>query len=346
MVFRDRVRNFGKGSSKGGFLGTPGLRARTPMMEEGSLPHISIGTYDGPLDEIRGVERSPGAMRQDLPGRRIDTSHRAAEMDSRMSAVLEARRQNKLTAADPGLSTRGVTGAPGRGGRAVTGGLEGRGTPSAGRKRPAPGIKGGTKRGLERRGVRPEPGTRRINPGPNANRGMAGYKGSFNSAFAAALKEQDQRAMGGLKAGYNSALGDALRKVKNAEDAKAMGAMKAGYNQMFGEALQHGRDAEAFARRTGQGTPRVNRRVPIMDTPTGRGGGGGTGGGGGRPPGGTTRGTDRPVREAIEREKGKLFKGKGRGLMIGAGAAVIAGLAYSGRRGEGSSGGRTSMGRY
>lgn len=35
-----------------------------------------------------------------------------------------------------------------------------------------------------------------------------------------------------------------------------------------------------------------------------------------------------------------------KGLMIGAGAAVLAGLAYSGRRGEGSSGGRTSQYRY
>lgn len=41
----------------------------------------------------------------------------------------------------------------------------------------------------------------------------------------------------------------------------------------------------------------------------------------------------------------EAMKGK-KGLAIGAGAAVIAGLAYSGRRGEGSSGGRTGMTRY
>lgn len=40
-----------------------------------------------------------------------------------------------------------------------------------------------------------------------------------------------------------------------------------------------------------------------------------------------------------------LTKNK-KGLAIGAGAAVIAGLAYAGRRGDGSSGGRTSMYRY
>lgn len=43
---------------------------------------------------------------------------------------------------------------------------------------------------------------------------------------------------------------------------------------------------------------------------------------------------------------GRKLSKRGRGLLIGAGAAVVAGLAYSGRRGEGSSGGRTSMSRY
>jgi hypothetical protein len=51
-----------------------------------------------------------------------------------------------------------------------------------------------------------------------------------------------------------------------------------------------------------------------------------------------------PVQGAVDNTR-KLSK-RGRGLMIGAGAAVVAGLAYSGRRGEGSSGGRTSMSRY
>ena len=39
------------------------------------------------------------------------------------------------------------------------------------------------------------------------------------------------------------------------------------------------------------------------------------------------------------------IKNKGR-LAMGLGAAVVGGLAYSGRRGEGSSGGRTGMTRY
>jgi len=55
---------------------------------------------------------------------------------------------------------------------------------------------------------------------------------------------------------------------------------------------------------------------------------------------------DKGVRQADSAGIQALKKGKGRGLAIGAGAAVIAGLAYSGRRGEGSSGGRTGMTRY
>ena len=62
-----------------------------------------------------------------------------------------------------------------------------------------------------------------------------------------------------------------------------------------------------------------------------------------RPPGGGG-GPGGAIRESLERSGKKGFSK--RGLLIGAGAAVVAGLAYSGRRGEGSSGGRTSPYRY
>lgn len=87
--------------------------------------------------------------------------------------------------------------------------------------------------------------------------------------------------------------------------------------------------------------------TPVTMGPTRRGPAAGTGGGTTTP---VTMGPTRrrppagPVQEAVNTTK-KLSK-RGRGLMIGGGAAVIAGLAYSGRRGEGSSGGRTSMSRY
>jgi hypothetical protein len=65
-----------------------------------------------------------------------------------------------------------------------------------------------------------------------------------------------------------------------------------------------------------------------------------------RPAGAGAGAVDDVVRQADVAGKKALFKGKGKGLLIGAGAAVVAGLAYSGRRGEGSSGGRTSQYRY
>lgn len=87
---------------------------------------------------------------------------------------------------------------------------------------------------------------------------------------------------------------------------------------------------------------RGSQNVPVI--PSGPSGPGGTGPMG---PGRTTTpppGGGGPVREALERNKKKGFSKKG--FLIGAGAAVVAGLAYSGRRGEGSSGGRTSQYRY
>ena len=125
-------------------------------------------------------------------------------------------------------------------------------------------------------------------------------------------------------------------------------------------------------RMPGAGGPRAigpgGNRLPVLAPralPGGGGGGGGTTtpvsirpnprGGGPNPRGGgiTTPVTLGPTRKrppgaAVTEAAGNARKlpKRGRGLMIGAGAAVIAGLAYSGRRGEGSSGGRTSPYRY
>ncbi len=66
-----------------------------------------------------------------------------------------------------------------------------------------------------------------------------------------------------------------------------------------------------------------------------------------RPPAGSAPDA---VGNAVKKARGDglrgLMKGRGRGIAIGMGAAVIGGLAYSGRRGEGSSGGRAGMSRY
>jgi hypothetical protein len=136
MVYSNPIKNFGRRRGPGGFV--PGARVNNTTQEMGSLPSIFIGEHGGSgvsqMNDVRGyASRRP--MVQDLPGRRIDTSHRAGEMDSRMSAVLEARRTQRLAAADAGLSGRGLKNAPGRGARPVRGGLERRGTiPGAGER--------------------------------------------------------------------------------------------------------------------------------------------------------------------------------------------------------------------
>jgi hypothetical protein len=62
-----------------------------------------------------------------------------------------------------------------------------------------------------------------------------------------------------------------------------------------------------------------------------------------------TTGAGPTAKAVADSKSGKSFfnmmKGK-KGLKYGAAAAVIGGLAYTGRRGEGSSGGRTSMYKY
>jgi hypothetical protein len=115
-------------------------------------------------------------------------------------------------------------------------------------------------------------------------------------------------------------------------------------------------------------------RRPMLALPSGGGGGGtrrpmlalpsGGGGGGGRitkppkppkPPGkkvvdDALKGADdlgKAAGNAAEKavKQKNIFKGHGKGLLIGAGAAVVAGLAMN-RRGSGTSSGRAGMTRY
>lgn len=106
---------FGRGRKSGsGFLNLPYTGSRLPG--EGEMGGFnsafsgrtmsSLGTSSGPMTTSLGGDYGP---------------------------VLAARRQAKLAAADPGLSTRGRVNAPGRATRPVTGGLETRGVrPAAG----------------------------------------------------------------------------------------------------------------------------------------------------------------------------------------------------------------------
>jgi hypothetical protein len=122
--------------------------------------------------------------------------------------------------------------------------------------------------------------------------------------------------------GYAGVVGDSVRKVQ-AETRAARAPMRR-------DMLQRAKNNAAYtgARRgttgagAGAGAGAIDDAIRNAPTPTA------------------------PAREAAERVGKKGFMRSGKGMLIGAGAAVVAGLAYSGRRGEGSSGGRTSQYKY
>lgn len=126
--------------------------------------------------------------------------------------------------------------------------------------------------------------------------------------------------LGQLQGGYAGVVGDSVRKVQ-AETRSARAPMRR-------EMLQRAKNNPAYtgARRGATGAG-VGAGAGVIDD--------------------AARGTPTAVaREAVEKVGKKGFMRSGKGLAIGLGAAVIGGLAYSGKRGEGSSGGRTSQYRY
>lgn len=219
-----------------------------------------------------------------------------------MGQVMEARRMNKLNAADPGLSTRGVRGAPGRGGRAVRGGLENRGVRGA----PGRGARPVTG-GLEGRGVRPAAGTRRL-PGSNLpvlrGSNLPAVTGSNLPAVRSGSSVTPVRPGSNLPARVSSMgpTGPSTRRP-----------IQATYDRPARRMIESGR---------------TTTRAPIDTSRVATAGGRSTGG----------------LGDNAGRSLSKMRNGKG--LLIGMGAAVVAGLAYAGRRDEGSSSGRSSAYRY
>lgn len=221
-----------------------------------------------------------------------------------MGQVMEARRMNKLNAADPGLSTRGTR--PGVGSRLrpmAPGGLEGRGVRGApGRgSRPVTG-------GLEGRGVRPAPGTRRL-PGSN----LPVLRGSNLPAVAGS----NLPAVRG---------GSSVTPMSPGRNLPARTTSMGPTGPSSRRPIQATYDRPA-QRMLGPGPNRTSTRAPIDP-------------GVARPAARSTGGVGDSGARGLSKMK------NGRGLLIGMGAAVVAGLAYAGRREEGSSSGRSSAYRY
>lgn len=180
MAFMDRFKARKSYMPKDGYLGA-GIGQEMDMRRhvgysrmfgEGDLAGFNVTSsaqLGGTRRQIGGTGRDARQMTSTAVNpRSMGPQSVTMRNESHINRVLETRRQAKLSASDPGLSTRGRINAPGRGGRPVTGRLEGRGVrPDPGtRVRPGRGPIGGTGRGLEDRGVRPAPGSRRI---PNRN---------------------------------------------------------------------------------------------------------------------------------------------------------------------------------
>lgn len=291
-----------------------------------SRASIFVGQHGGIIDDFADFNSTSGykmgrnPMVQDLPGRRIDTSHVAARGGPTFDDVLKARRAKGMDLggpSDPGLSQRGRRGAPGRGGRAATGGLETRGArPSEGTRRKP--LKVG---GLETRGARPAPGTR-MAPGP--------VYGPGRREMIQGQRAARERLMGNIEA---NRAGNRASRFRNAQGfVGEYGPTRA---DMIKNNVRLSREGRSGGfRRSGVGAGgTVSTASDIAE--------------------GAMHGPGRAELEAIKRAgktntKQPLMKGmkNKKALLIGAGAAVIGGLAYSGKRGEGSSGGRTSQYRY
>lgn len=298
MVYRNPFKNMvGRGKASG-FV--PGARVPQINTTPGARASVHIGDLDGMMglgssNSQFGTGIINGGMGQAGPGRVI-----ASRSD--YSGVLEARRSARLAAADPGLSTRGRMGAPGRGARPVSGGLEGRGTAAAGRRRPMSGPRGGTQRGLEGRGVRPAAGSRRVG-----------------------LETRGVRPAPGTRTAPGPMYGPGRTEFVNARRARIRGNVEASRAGRTGGFRASGLEMPVH----GPGRAELAAITSSIDDAA-------------RTAAGVGR---RDVATAGGRGLSNLTKNKA-GLAIGLGAAVVAGLAYKGRRGKGSSGGRTQMTRY
>jgi hypothetical protein len=201
----------------------------------------------------------------------------------------------------------------------------------------------GQLRGLEGRGTVPEPGSRSTGRTPKTNLGrrpvstgpgIGTAKAGYNAAFAAAIQHTRDADAFNARTGAGTPRGRAPRPLVSANPNAGIGNLKAGHNALFGEAIQHARDTDAFNRRTGAGTPRGRAPRGPMGPDASGGGLPGRADAPRNPRG--SGGIMRGLRNMSSRNK----------LMMGGGALVLGAAAYSGRRGDGTSSGRSGMTRY
>ena len=307
----------------------PGVRLPLSDVNKdvGSRPRVFIGTGSG----VHGGDnallgqhfnsnfgtsmRSGNGIKSGPAGGRTSMSN--------YGPVLEARRQARLAAQDPGLSTRGRAGAPGRGARPVGGGLEGRGTRAMPGSRMAPGPMHGPGRaelaGVQRTQAAQKSAQRaRILENLDANRARAG------SGFGARMADSRADAVAGRR--QEQLTGRVTRNVE-ASRAGRTGGFRRGMAM-----VQHGPENPHARMGAMHGPENPHARMGAMHGPP------------------------RPLVNAAETTGSGAARGggmmqkfskmsRGSKIGIGLGLAVAAGVA-SNRRGEGASPGRQSNARY
>lgn len=268
---------------------------------------------------------------------------------SNYGPVLDARRQARLDAADPGLSTRGTRGAPGRGARPVGGGLEGRGSRAMPGTRMAPGPMHGPGR-AELAGVNRGRAAQRsrILENLDSNRARAGSGAGASRADALAGKRQEMlhaqrtRILGNIE---NSKAGRTGGFKHGSSMTGMHGPGRAEYGKIVGDRVRanvatsaevRASRARVAAQRAGAqsviDSMRNTTHTPVQVRPRG------------------------PIKAAAETTASGAKRGasmienfsrlhRNTKIGIGLGLAVAAGVA-SNKRGDGASSGRQSNARY
>jgi len=294
-----------------------------------SRPRIFIGSHGGDNAVLGDNFNSLFGTQTSTLGGLEGSRGRVLASTADYGGVLDARRQARLAAADPGLSTRGRVGAPGRGARPVGGGLEGRGVrPSSGaRMRPEPMPMYGPGRGELARIKRGQNAQRRTILGNlDANRARSGSGAGISRMEALAGKRMEQHGAASLRR---------QNVLANIERSKAgrtggyrlanspmLGPGRAEFNVAMGQRVRENIERSKAGRTGGY---RKASRVPIGSAASG-----------------SSDAASKIATQAITEDKGrnvsKFLKGRNGMLLAGAGAIGL-GAYLGGRERRGTSSG-------